>query len=95
MRIRPIHSLPLLTAAAVAATIAAAPIAAAAPTTSQQNCSQQGLGTVCQTPGNVEITAAPPPVSFDPYGMTGDLLGLDYIAGGNQGAFGGVHNGRG
>jgi hypothetical protein len=41
--------------------IAAAPTAFAA---NQQTCS----GTVCQSPGNVQIKTAPPHVQYHPYG---------------------------
>ena len=50
---------PLLAAGAAAVAIAAAPTAFAA---HQQPCS----GTVCQSPGNVQITAARPRFSFTP-----------------------------
>jgi hypothetical protein len=55
---------------------AAAPIAAAAPVSpsSQQTCATIGAGTVCQSPGNVQINDAPPPVSFYPYGGEAFLL---------------------
>jgi hypothetical protein len=53
---------PLLAAVA----IAAAPTAAAA-----QTCS----GNICQSPGNVQINDAPPPVSYQPYGAMPYLLG--------------------
>jgi hypothetical protein len=64
---------PLLTAGAAAVAIAAAPIAAAAPTTGQ-SCGASGTGTVCQSPGNVQINDAPPPVQFYPYGGEAFLL---------------------
>jgi hypothetical protein len=64
---------PMIGAAAVAAAISAAPIASAAPNTQapgqqQQSCAASGAGTVCQSPGNVQINDAPPPVQFYPYG---------------------------
>ena len=58
---------PLLAAAAAAA-IAAAPTAAAA---KGQTCS----GNICQSPGNVQINNAPPPVQYYPYGTMPFLLG--------------------
>jgi hypothetical protein len=64
---------PLLTAGAAAVAIAAAPIAAAAPTTGQ-SCNASGAGTICQSPGNVQINDAPPPVQFYPYGGEAFLL---------------------
>ena len=41
----------------------------------QQTCIATGAGTTCQSPGNVEITNAPPAVSFYPYGTMPWLLG--------------------
>jgi hypothetical protein len=64
---------PLLMAGAAAVAIAAAPIAAAAPTTGQ-SCGGSGTGTICQSPGNVQINDAPPPVQFYPYGGEAFLL---------------------
>src|ERR1700704_1668704 len=52
---------PLLAAGAAAVAIAAAPTAFAA---NQQSCS----GTVCQSPGNVQIHTPPPHVQYHPYG---------------------------
>jgi hypothetical protein len=63
----------LLTAGAAAVAIAAAPIAAAAPTTGQ-SCGASGTGTICQSPGNVQINDSPPPVQFYPYGGEALLL---------------------
>jgi hypothetical protein len=60
-----------LVAAAAAAAIVAAPIAAAAPgpaTAPSQNCTPSGPGSVCQSPGNVQVNDAPPPVEFYPCG---------------------------
>jgi hypothetical protein len=53
---------PLLAAGAAAVAIAAAPAAFAA--ADQQSCS----GTVCQSPGNVQIKTPPPHVQYHPYG---------------------------
>ena len=69
----------LLSAAAIAAGIAGAPIAAADPNSDasqpEESCATAGASsTVCQTPGNVEINDAPPPVSFYPYGGEPGLL---------------------
>jgi hypothetical protein len=70
---------PLLAGAAAVAVIAA-PIAAAAPAQAplnppaQQSCATSGAGTICQSPGNVQINDAPPPVSFYPYGGEAFLL---------------------
>jgi hypothetical protein len=71
---------PMLGAAAVAAAILAAPIASAAPSTQapapqqHQSCAGSGSATVCQSPGNVQINDAPPPVQFYPYGGLGFLI---------------------
>ena len=51
----------LLAAGAAAMAVGAAPTALAA---NQQPCS----GTVCQSPGNVEIKTPPPHVQYHPYG---------------------------
>jgi len=77
MRIKLGHLAPIIGTAAVAAAISVAPIASAAPDTQapaqpQQSCVGSGPGTVCQSPGNVQINDAPPPVQFYPYG--GDAL---------------------
>jgi hypothetical protein len=79
MRIRITYIAPLVGAAAAAAAIAAAPIAAAAPgpataSSQQQNCAPSGSGSICQSPGNVQINDAPPPVQFYPYGGEAFLL---------------------
>ena len=81
MRIRTSFITTLLAAGAAAVAIAAAPMATAAPTTPApapvpQSCSATGAGTECQSPGNVEIQDAPPPVSFSPYGGYGPDLGI-------------------
>jgi hypothetical protein len=67
MRTRLGYLTALLGSVATAVAIAAAPIASAAPITPQQPCATSGSGTVCQSPGNVQIDDAPPPVQFDPY----------------------------
>jgi hypothetical protein len=75
----------LLSAAAAALAIGAAPIASAAdngPATTQQSCGTSGTGTVCESPGNVQINDSPPPVGFYPYGGDAFLLG-----GGGGGGF--------
>ena len=68
MRINLTYIGPLLAAGAAAVAIAAAPTAAAA---IGQTCS----GTICQSPGNVQINNAPPPVQYYPYGNMPFLLG--------------------
>ncbi|MCW2558059.1 MAG: hypothetical protein JWP55_2023 [Mycobacterium sp.] len=80
MRIKLGYLAPVIGAAAVAAAISAAPIASAAgPDTQasgqqQQSCGGSGSGTICQSPGNVQINDAPPPVQFYPYGGEAFLL---------------------
>ena len=74
MRIRITYIAPLVGAAAAAAAIAVAPLAAAAPGPSLPNCTPSGAGSVCQSPGNVQINDAPPPVAFYPYGGDAFLL---------------------
>ena len=99
MRIKLTYLTPVFAAGAAAVAITAAPIAAAAPTPVhtdpvQQSCVSNGAGTECQSPGNVEINDSPPPVSYDPYGYDGFLLGgFGY---GGHGGFGyGGHGGYG
>jgi hypothetical protein len=69
---------PILGAAVAAIAISAAPLASAdtstPPGTLQQSCSSSGGGTVCQSPGNVQINDAPGPVQFYPYGGEAFLL---------------------
>jgi hypothetical protein len=79
MRIKLGYLAPMIGAAAVAAAISAAPIASAAPGTQapaqpQQSCASSGSGTVCQSPGNVQINNAPPPVQFYPYGGEASII---------------------
>jgi hypothetical protein len=73
VRIKLNYIAPLLAAGAAAIAIAAAPMAAAAPTTGQ-SCGASGSGTICQSPGNVQINDAPPPVQYYPYGGEAFLL---------------------
>jgi hypothetical protein len=73
------HLTLLLGAAAVAAGLASAPGAAAdpnpGPNQPQESCDAAGASsTVCQSPGDVEINDAPPPVAFYPYGGEAGLL---------------------
>ena len=80
MHIRLTFAAPLLVAGAAVVAVTAAPIAAAAPAQApvnppaQQSCAASGPGTVCQSPGNVQINDAPPPVNFYPYGGEAFLL---------------------
>src|SRR5690349_20836739 len=84
---------PMLAAGAAAAAIVAAPIASAA--TVSQDCGSTGGGTVCQSPGNVQIDATPGPLSYDPYGGDEFLLGNGFVGGGfvGGGFDGGFHGG--
>jgi hypothetical protein len=69
MRIGLKHIAPLLGAAAVSAAIAGAPVAGADPDQTQESCTNpEPSSTVCQSPGDVEITDTPPPRTFYPYG---------------------------
>jgi hypothetical protein len=71
MHIRLGYFTPILGSVATAVAVAAAPIASAAPSTSpptpQQACAGSSAGTVCQSPGNVQIDDAPPADQFRPY----------------------------
>ena len=63
------HLAMLVGAAAVAAAIAGSPLAAAEPNQPQESCETAGQSSsVCESPGDVEIKDAPPPVTFYPYG---------------------------
>jgi len=56
-------------AAAVAAAIAGAPLAPADANQANESCETAGQSsTVCQSPGDVEVKDAPPPITFYPYG---------------------------
>jgi hypothetical protein len=69
------HLAPLVGAIAAAAALAWAPLAAAEPDQPQESCeTAASSSTVCQTPGNVEINDAPPPVDFYPYGGESGLI---------------------
>jgi hypothetical protein len=61
---------PLLVAGATAVAIAIAPLAEAAPT-----CTSTGAASLCQTAGNAQITATPPPIDYQAqYPFFGDVL---------------------
>jgi hypothetical protein len=96
MRVKLSYLTPLLAAGAAAAAISAAPIASAAST--QQSCSDNVSGSVCESPGNVQINDTPGAMDFQPYGDDGLLLG-GYggfgHGGGFGGGFGGGHGGGG
>ena len=75
MRVKLTYLTTLLGAGAAAVAISAAPIASAASTPLQQSCTESGSGSECESPGNVQLTATPPPVSYQPYGADGFLIG--------------------
>ena len=54
---------PLLAAGAAPVMIGAAPIASAESTT-QQSCNETVSGSVCESPGNVELNDTPGPTEF-------------------------------
>jgi hypothetical protein len=58
MRIRKVIP-PLLLTGASAVAIAVAPLAQAAPT-----CTSTGTASVCESPGNAQVSATPPPVDY-------------------------------
>jgi len=80
MRLRLTFVAPLLVAGAAVVAVPAVPVAAGPPAQApvnppaQQSCATSGPGTVCQSPGNVQIYNPPPPVSFYPYGGEAFLL---------------------
>ena len=94
MRVKLSYLTPLLAAGAAAVAISAAPIASAASTT-QQSCDETVSGSVCQSPGNVEINDTPGAMDFQPYGEDGLLLGGYGGYGFHGGGFGGGHGGGG
>ena len=75
MKIRTSYITTLLATGAAAFAIAAAPTALA-DTTTGMSCDSTNAGSECQTPGNVQIDDAPPPVAYSPYGDMGLLLGV-------------------
>jgi hypothetical protein len=95
MRIKLLSITSLLGAAAAAIAISAAPIAAAAtePTADVQSCSATGGGTICQSPGNVQLNDTPPQVGFYPYGGDAFLRGGGGLFGGGGFHGGGFHGG--
>jgi opacity protein-like surface antigen len=97
MRVKLSYLTPLLAAGAAAVAISAAPIASAASTT-QQSCNESVSGSVCESPGNVEINDTPGPMDFQPYGDDGFLIGgyggYGFHGGGFGGGHGGGHGGR-
>lgn len=78
MRIRTFVA-PLLAAGASAVAIAFAPLAEAAPT-----CTSSGTASVCQSAGNAQVTATPPPIDYQPmYPFFGEY-GLVFHHGGQH-----------
>jgi hypothetical protein len=99
MRIKLNYIAPLLATGAAAVAITVAPIASAASAPTHGACDAGVSGSICETPGNVEINDSPPAVNYDPYGDDGFLLGY---GGGFRGGFpgggfggGGFHGGGG
>jgi hypothetical protein len=61
---------PLLVAGASAIAIAVAPLAEAAP-----SCTSTGTASVCESEGNAQISATPPPIDYQAqYPFFGDVL---------------------
>ena len=78
MRVKLSYLTPLLAGAAAAVAIAAAPTASAA--ADPPSCAYLGGGfqdNQCQTPGNVQINDAPPPVSTSGMGAYGPFFSYD------------------
>jgi hypothetical protein len=72
MRIRNVIA-PLLVAGASAVAIAVAPLAEAAPT--GLVCTSSGSASLCQTAGNAQVTATPPPIDYQAqYPFFGNVL---------------------
>ncbi len=95
MKIKLHYIAPFLAAGSVAVAIAAAPIAGAASTPASGACDAGVSGSICETPGNVEINDSPPGVNYDPYGDDGFLLGYGGGMGFHGGFGGGFHGGGG
>jgi hypothetical protein len=102
VRIKVNYIAPLLAAGAAAVAITAAPIAAAAPApaaaAAHGACDAGVSGSICDTPGAVGMNDSLPPVSYDPYGGEGFLLGGyggGFHGGGFHGGGGGFHGGGG
>jgi hypothetical protein len=55
--------------------VVAVPTAAAAPMPQPKICASSGIGSTCQSPGNVEINIPRSAVEFYPYGYMPYLLG--------------------
>ena len=61
---------PLLVVGASAVAIAVAPLAEAAP-----SCTSSGAASLCQTEGNAQLTATPPPIDYQAqYPFYGNVL---------------------
>jgi hypothetical protein len=60
----------VVVAGASAAAIAVSPLAEAAP-----SCTSTGLASVCESPGNAQVSATPPPVDYQTeYPFVGPVL---------------------
>ena len=71
---------PLLIAGASAVAIAVAPLAEAAPT-----CTDTGTASVCESAGNAQISATPPPIDYQTvYPFFGDVLPFHHGGGGHR-----------
>ena len=69
MKIRSLVA-PLLVAGASAVAIAVAPLAEAAP-----SCTSTGTASVCESEGNAQVSATPPPIDYQAqYPFFGDVL---------------------
>jgi hypothetical protein len=91
MRIELMSSASLLAAGAAAVAIVAAPTAAAAvPASTQPMCTATATASECQSPGNVQISATPPPADYYPYYLHG---GVPVLLGSHGFHGGGFHGG--
>ena len=70
----------MLAAGASAVAIAFAPLAEAAPT-----CTSSGTASVCQSEGNAQVSATPPPVEYQPMYPFFSDYGLLFHHGGSHG----------
>jgi hypothetical protein len=65
----------LLVAGASAVAIAVAPLAEAAPIPTGLECTSSGAASLCQTEGNAQVVATPPPVDYQAqYPFFGNIL---------------------
>jgi hypothetical protein len=85
MRSKSTHIASVMAAMAVGAVLVAVPISSA--TSIDESCQGTGGGTVCQSPGNVQLNDSPAPVPFYPFGGEAFLLGGNGFGGFHGGAF--------